>query len=99
MSELLGLEDRDTSVPPYDSLAEAACLNWLIMEPQHIPQSDLTPLLVFPEHQAIYKAMQRVYREGEQWPRFYVRLLSEVQRVSPGVLRVLDGLPDSEFNW
>lgn len=91
-----GLEDRESDVPPCDSLAEAIVLSALLCHPELIPQysAEVRPLLVFPEHRLLLTAIERAYAAtprvaGEPWSRWIARvearwLMQECERAAPG---------------
>lgn len=96
----VGLEDRASDVPPCDSLAEAVVLAYVLHHaPEKVVGCDLLPLLTFPEHRAIWRVMQRVYRPGESHERFFVRWLNEAEREQPGLSEVLLDIGNSWSLW
>ena len=52
---------RAYDAPPCDSLAEAVVIDYLTLHPEMIGTVDLGPLLVFPEHRALWQALVRAH--------------------------------------
>jgi hypothetical protein len=99
-AERAGMENRAPDVPPCDALAEAVLLSYVLHHtPAKVLECDLLPLLVFPEHRAIWRVVQRVYRPDESHEQFYLRWLNEAERTQPGLSGVLSGVGESWSRW
>lgn len=100
MADRLGLENRDPETPPRDALAEAIVLSYVLYHcPAKVVECDLLPLLNFPEHQQLFRVMQRVYRADETHEQFYLRWLNEAERTQKGLSDVLSGVGESWSRW
>ncbi len=88
--------ERDLSVPPSDAAAECALLAMCELYPEQVGTLRLEGLLVFPEHQEIWRAMCRVRMRspGLDVTEFWLATLHELH-----TKRCRDERPHEHERW